>query len=97
MKKILIAAAATLLTAAGCAYDRECSNGWNDMGDCYSDGAVYGGGEFGEGEFDGYVMDGGAEHPVYLPGGATYGPEIIVPGGETIPVPSGQLLPEPAQ
>ena len=87
MKKRLIAAAATMLTAVGCASDNGCYDGWGGaFGDPYGDGVVY------EGGYDGdYLSD-----DVYLPEGAAFGPQIIVPGGETIPAPAGEPLPEPA-
>ena len=91
MKKSLIVAAVTVLTA-GCAYDRGCNDGWNAFGDPYGDGVVYDDGAFGDMPLD------GVEGPVYLPDGSMMvGPEIIVPGGETIPAPAGEPLPGPAE
>jgi hypothetical protein len=52
-----------------------------------SEGMIYGDG----------ASFGGAEYPVFMPGdGAMIGPQLAIPG-ETIPAPSGELLPEPAQ
>jgi hypothetical protein len=86
MKRLLALTVAMVVTASGCGYLHHwrCNQGWNTISDpyaAYDEGMVYEGGEY----------------PVYLPEeGAVVGPEIVMPG-ETIPAPSGQPLPEPAQ
>jgi hypothetical protein len=88
MKRLLAATVATVIATSGCGYFDAWRNGC--CGDSYC-GAGCGDGAYG-GE-EAYFGD-GAQYPVYNEG--EVGPQMFVPG-ETIPAPTGQSLPGPAQ